>query len=214
MALIRLILLVVILGGLTLLLVQNWSPALPLFFLGARTRPLPLALLLLFSTAAGAATSILISTLLKFANSFAEAKPKISSRPRATAPRSRTTPRPEPTPSARSSVPPANNEFDDWETGDQENDDWAVEDQPKTENPNPAQRQEKPKNTSGSGSVYSYNAQEPKNTAVGKTESVYDADYRVIIPPYQPSTTNQTDEDDWNFLDDDDFEADNQPSRR
>ena len=44
MAVIRLILLVAVLGGLTLLLVQNWSPALPLVFLGIRTQALPLAI--------------------------------------------------------------------------------------------------------------------------------------------------------------------------
>ena len=45
----------------------------------------------------------------------------------------------------------------------------------------------------------------PKNTGVGKTESIYDADYRVIIPPYQPPSTNPRDndtDDDWDFLTD------------
>ncbi len=55
------------------------------------------------------------------------------------------------------------------------------------------ERQQEPKSSSQSGSVYSYSYREPKNTAVGKTESVYDADYRVIIPPYQPPTTDQAD---------------------
>jgi hypothetical protein len=40
---------------------------------------------------------------------------------------------------------------------------------------------------------------------VGKTESIYDADYRVIIPPYQPPSTKKSDndtDDDWDFLTD------------
>jgi hypothetical protein len=52
---------------------------------------------------------------------------------------------------------------------------------------------------------------------VGKTESVYDADYRVIIPPYQESGKTQvTDDDDWDFFEDDDFEDDNEnkPQKR
>jgi hypothetical protein len=43
MSVIRLILLVAVMGGLTLLLAQNWSPALPLVFFGIKTQPLPLA---------------------------------------------------------------------------------------------------------------------------------------------------------------------------
>ena len=40
---------------------------------------------------------------------------------------------------------------------------------------------------------------------MGKTESVYDADYRVITPPYRETNTPK-DEEDWGFEDDDDFE--------
>jgi hypothetical protein len=49
---------------------------------------------------------------------------------------------------------------------------------------------------------------------------VYDADYRVIIPPYEPSTTNPVDnqadddDDDWKFFEDDDFEDEDKPSRK
>jgi hypothetical protein len=49
---------------------------------------------------------------------------------------------------------------------------------------------------------------------------VYDADYRVIIPPYEPSTTNPVDnqadddDEDWKFFEDDDFEDEDKPSRK
>ncbi len=43
--------------------------------------------------------------------------------------------------------------------------------------------EQKPKRESWSGSVYSYGYREGGDTGVGKSESVYDADYRVITPP-------------------------------
>ncbi|MEH2072783.1 MAG: LapA family protein [Nostoc sp.] len=230
MAVIRLILLVAVLGGLTLLLFQNWSPPLSLVFLGLRTQPLPLAMWVLFSTAAGAFTSILIATLFKLSNYFAAGQRQTPERrSTATSPRGQANRREEPI-SGRSSPPPAskkaeptNDGFDDWETNSSE-DDWNFDEkseQAPTPNPQTQQsrdsktyeRQSQPKRSSGSGSVYSYSYREPKNTAAGKTESIYDADYRVIIPPYQPPTTNQADDDDWEFFNDD-FEDDDRRPRR
>ncbi|MBX9257639.1 LapA family protein [Desmonostoc muscorum CCALA 125] len=230
MAVIRLILLVAVLGGLTLLLVQNWSPPLSLVFLGLRTQPLPLAMWVLFSTVTGAFTSILIATLFKLSNYFAPGVRQTPDRPTVTSPSAKANRRQEPT-SARPSPPPpaskkeepSNEVFDDWETNSS-GDDWKFdENSEEAPTPNPQtqqsrdsktyERQSQPKSSSGSGSVYSYSYREPKNTAAGKTESIYDADYRVIIPPYQPPTTNQADDDDWEFFDDD-FEDDNQRPRR
>jgi hypothetical protein len=94
----------------------------------------------------------------------------------------------------------SSNEFDDWETDNNEDNDWEETEQPKTYD-----RPQTPTSGSQSGSVYSYSYKEPKNTAAGKTESVYDADYRVIIPPYQPPAEEQSEDDDWDFLADDDF---------
>ncbi|MDZ8184286.1 MAG: LapA family protein [Nostoc sp. ChiSLP02] len=233
MAVIRLILLVAVLGGLTLLLIQNWSPPLSLVFLGLRSQPLPLAMWVLFSTVSGAFTSILIATLFKLSNYFAAGQRPTPGRTTATSPRSKanrreeptfTSTRPSPPPPANKKEEPSNEVFDDWETNSS-GDDWDFDEQPEpapTPNSQTQQsresksyeRQSQPKSSSGSGSVYSYSYREPKNTAAGKTESIYDADYRVIIPPYQPPTTNQADdEDDWEFLDDD-FEGGDRPSRR
>ncbi len=238
MAVIRLILLVVVLGIVTLLLVQNWSPVLSLVFLGVRTLPLPLAMWILFSTAAGAVTSLLITTLLKVSNYFGGQQRQRPYKSAGTSPRTKATSREEPQqPSYRPSTAASNtesttsNEFDDWETNDSRNDDWDF-DEPQPEAPTPSpqtppyrdsqtyERQQEPQSRTQSGSVYSYNYRDPKNTAVGKTESVYDADYRVIIPPYEPSTTNQVDEqaneddDDWKFFEDDDVENDDQQPRK
>ncbi|MBD2295584.1 LapA family protein [Anabaena sphaerica FACHB-251] len=222
MAGIRLILLVVVLGGLILLLVQNFSPALPLVFLGMRTQPLPLSLWILFSIAAGGLTSFVIASLFKFTNYFTQQAS--SSKSTTTAPRVKTNPKKETIP------PPSNprrpvadtdyttsNEFDDWETDANQGDDWDVEEPQQTPSPKTYPNQQAPKNVSQSDSVYSYSSQEPKNTGVGKTESIYDADYRVIIPPYQPPTTNPTttqSDDDWDFFEDEDFADDNERPRR
>jgi hypothetical protein len=221
MAVIRLILLVAVLGGLMLLLVQNLSPALPLVFLGMRTQALPLALWIFLSIATGAFTSILIATLLKFINyvsaqqvQTASPQSPVNSQRVNTAPRRESTPYPSSPPPATSKPDyTTSQEIDDWETKPTD-DDWDFEEQPQTSSSKASAPQQAPKTGSQPGSVYSYNAQEPKNTGVGKTESIYDADYRVIIPPYQPSTTNQADDDDWDFFKDDDFEDEDEGSRR
>jgi len=228
MAVIRLILLVAVLGGLTLLLVQNWSPALSLVFLGVRTQPLPLAMWILFSTATGAFTSILIAALFNLSNYFAPRQRQNPERTTATSSRAKATSRKEPTsnpPPASKKEEPTSDVFDDWETNGSRDDDWNFDEKSEeapTPNPQTQQsrdsktyeRQSEVKSSSGSGSVYSYSYREPKNTSAGKTESIYDADYRVIIPPYQPPSSNQADDDDWEFFDDDNFEDDDKPLRR
>lgn len=68
---------------------------------------------------------------------------------------------------------------------------------------------QQPKTESWSGSIYSYGYRDPSDSGVGRTESVYDADYRVITPPYQapppPPEGNQSqgeDDEDWGLDDD------------
>ncbi|MEA5566476.1 MULTISPECIES: LapA family protein [unclassified Anabaena] len=232
MAVIRLILLIAIMGGLTLLLVQNWSPVLSLVFLGMRSQPLPLAMWILFSTAAGAGTSLLITSLYKLSNYFEPRQ--IPSSSNTTSRRSKAKSREEftsapYTPPPKSQAEPArketfDDEFDDWEKNSAD-DDWNFDQQsppaPKSSSESEPVRDstnyERPqpsKTGSQSGSTYSYSYREPKNTAAGKSESVYDADYRVIIPPYQPPNqppTNNADneeDEDWSFFEDDDSEDD------
>ncbi|HEY9802477.1 MAG TPA: hypothetical protein V6D25_19100 [Leptolyngbyaceae cyanobacterium] len=219
MAVIRLTLLVAVLGGLTLLLVQNLSPALPLVFLGMRSQPLPLAMWILFSTAAGAGTSLLITSLFRLSSYFGgqprQVPPKSTTSRRSTANRKEefTPPPPSKEPANKANYA-SSDEFDDWETNSAD-DDWDIEEKPREATTNNSQsdsfadsstyeRPQQPKSGTKSGSTYSYSYREPKNTAAGRTESVYDADYRVIIPPYQPppkDTTND-DDDDWGFDDD------------
>lgn len=142
-------------------------------------------------------------------------------------------------------------DYDDWENAGKV-DDWNFEDEreeasgyyrdTEVRNPNPPQSNRSTTNRSTtnrsttnrsttnrstksndySDSSYSYDSSEAKNSGVEKTESVYDADYRVINSPYKPSSTNQFDEeknrqddyDEWDFLEDDDFEVEDKRPRK
>lgn len=206
MPVIRLLLLLVVLGGLTLLLAQNWSPVLPLVFLGMTTQALPLAVWILLSVAAGAFTSLLIAGLFSLSKysvraSSPRSKAAVGAQ-RSEAPR--TTSPSQPDTDSTSSAD------DDWDTDSTADDDWdfgEVEKTPNTSQPVKDSKSHEVSNepkTSYQSGAYSYSYQEPSNSGVGKTESVYDADYRVIKPPYQQTNTAQ-DDDDWGF--EDDFEA-------
>jgi hypothetical protein len=72
---------------------------------------------------------------------------------------------------------------------------------------------QEPKTASKSGSVYSYSYREPSESGVGKTEAVYDANYRVITPPYQKPPEPE-DDDDWGFEDDEEFDDESESKRR
>lgn len=198
MAVIRLIILVIVILGLIILLVQNLSPSLPLVFLGMGTQSLPLALWILFSIIAGIITSIIIISLIKF-TTYLNLQPQPISVSQSTTRSSRVKPNTPP-----STSPPGVSQFDDeddWQTNGNE-DNWDDEDNLESA-PEPSPPRTRP------SSVYSYSSQAPENTAVGKTETIYDADYRVIIPPYtKPSQDKVTDDDDWDFFEDDEFPDD------
>lgn len=177
---------------------QNWSPVLPLVFLGAKTQALPLAIWILLSVAAGAVTALFITGLFKLANYFTRSPsprrkappPSRSSAQRqahnAAASRPATKPAPDSTP---------RNLANDWISDSSTNDDdWGFEeDTDKTQSNSPNDVSSAPKSNYQAGSS-SYSYQEPSNSGVGKTESVYDADYRVIKPPYSQPDTAENDE--------------------
>ncbi|PSB29561.1 LapA family protein [Stenomitos frigidus] len=121
--------------------------------------------------------------------------------------------------------------IDDWD--DESSDDWDVDeprdiprDEPReTRSTAPRVRtdyevKQEPKTTSRNGSVYSYSYREPKDSGVGKAESVIgkpvvDADYRVLVPPFRPLDdatptevpTSAESADDWFEEDGDSFEG-------
>lgn len=202
----QVILLLAILGGLSLLLVQNWSPVLPLVFLGLTTPALPLAVWILISLAAGAGTTIAIAVLNNLANYFARPLPKNKRQvkpPFRPQPFSNTSTK-QPTQAASSP-----DSSDDWFEYPINDEDWHLEDNTKDSKddkrdsyPQDSRSYEvtgEPKSSKRQGSVYSYSYREPESSGVGKSESVYDADYRVLTPPYKSPNPVQNDDDDWGF---------------
>ena len=243
MTVIRLVLLVAALGVITLLLAQNWSPAIPLVFLGLRTQPLSLAIWMLLSAAAGACSSLLISSLLQLSSrNVRQQRQTPSYSPNDSPPINKRTPR-EKESYQRNSTPPATkpqppDEFrdtynDDWDLDENVNDDWEFSEREYQANASRNQYTKiqddrdyedirEPENDNQSAdSSYSYNKRDLKKYDIGNTESVYDADYRVIIPPPNSSTTPNTsddsddnnDNDDWGFLNED-FDDDKPSSRQ
>ncbi|MBE9213445.1 LapA family protein [Plectonema cf. radiosum LEGE 06105] len=241
MTVIRLILLVAVLGGLMLLLAQNWSPAIPLVFLGLRTQPLSLAMWMLFSSAAGAFTSLLISGLLQLLSSrYTTQQPQTASYSTSTEDSPRVNQRSQPKEyyQRKSTPPPAstpqppdefeNNQDDDWDLDKNPNDDWEFEERfdsreyqssDSRSSYTKIQDDDDYEDSQEADSSYSYNKRDLKNSNAGKTESIYDADYRVIIPPPNPSVTSKTsddadnNDDDWGLFDED-FDDDDKPSPR
>ena len=201
----QILLLLAILAGLALLLVQNWSPVLPLVFLGLTTPALPLAVWILISLFAGAGTSVAIASLFKLANYFAQPKPK--KKRQFTPP-----PRPQPSSNTYTKRPTQdtnnNNSADDWLEEPIDDEDWHLEENtPDSQNadsyPQDSRSYEvnnEPKSSKRQGSVYSYSYREPESSNVRKPESVYDADYRVLKPPHK-SPNSGRDDDDWGFDD-------------
>ncbi|OCR01380.1 hypothetical protein BCD67_23285 [Oscillatoriales cyanobacterium USR001] len=293
MSVARVILFLVIIGALTIFVVQNALPPLSLVFLGMRSLTLPLSVWILLSLAMGFLTSFLISGLLAFSNYLAVKEWENSSdrKPSNSFPdgfKSSYAPPRKPdldmssqssensgsyqpkteygTPSAYnvqtfqqdvSTTPYSDNVEvrsmsdrssnssvnvgvsnpnvdieDDWVNDSDrlrnQNDDWEDEEelplgnQTIRENPPNYESPQEPKSQSWFGSVYSFGYREPKNTGVGQTESIYDANFRVITPPYTPPpppqnfdlgkpknhNINNEDEEDWGLDDDDDLDGD------
>jgi uncharacterized integral membrane protein len=222
---IRLVLLILVLGGLTLFALQNWSPVLPMVFLGIKTVSLPLAMWILLAIALGLFSSWLMATLFQLSNYLSEKELRSrirelkSGKPR---PTSQSPINTEPSPNSADE----DDFFDDEFFGDDEDGEEPIYKAPNyqdyTASGSTYERPQEPKTQSQSGSVYSYGYRDKSDTGVGKTESiynktesVYDADYRVISPPLRKleddaeddwTRKSNADDDDWGFDDDDDFD--------
>ncbi|NES73075.1 MAG: LapA family protein [Okeania sp. SIO2D1] len=100
----------------------------------------------------------------------------------------------------KDSEPPRKNEnYDDWEprpprvnrSWDGTTEEQGSEEIQESVNESATKNYEteqQPKTGSWSGSVYSYGYRDSSSSGVGQTESVYDADYRIITPP--PANTS------------------------
>ena len=222
--LVLLIVLIVVIGGLALFALQNWSPSLQLTFLGLKSRPLPISIWIIGALIAGVVTYLFIYGLFELSNYLF--KQNLQS-PRAT---SRTLQHQALSRESRdrysqseeisnsqssfnlnkdSELREEDENIDDWKqetprisnSWDSSRKEQDIEDRQKSVSQDSTEKnhevEQEPKTESCSGSVYSYGYREPSGSGVSQTESVYDADYRVITPqpPQDQSTPTRQKED-------------------
>lgn len=222
---ILLLLLLVVLASLLLFAVQNLSPSLSLVFLGIQTPALPLTVWILAAVALGVVTVLVIASLLRLSNYFSvrqarQSTPTMGDRPTPTPkvnlPKAKM-PQQEDIQdsfSPRQPATPPNNVADKFDDDDDEDETYESRGDFREiyqSSPPYAARQE-PTLKDKPNSSYSYSYREPPGTGVGKAQSIYDAEYRVIIPPYQTPMSEPepppNEGDDWGLTEDDDFEDD------
>jgi uncharacterized integral membrane protein len=262
MAIARLFLPLLILVGLALFALQNWLPVLPLVLAGFTTQSLPLAIWMLAAIAAGAATTVAVSTLFSLTR-FTAVRRSNKQRPAASPPyrseaqnegrpwvaawqkRNEARAQP-PSPKTRLQEEDWDNrqsreEWDDWdeeaprsrapsEVRDRADEDWDNWDGYSDADRRDADRRDAdrtrppirtdfeakqaPAAQTQSGSLYSVSYEKAD---AQRPSEVYDADYRVIMPPFTaaeaPSRTPEPDDEDWGF-DDDDIPDDTRDSTR
>ncbi len=239
MSTLRIVLFLAALSTLTIFVASNSSP-IYLVFLGTKTQALTVGLWVAIAIALGFLTSLflqLLSYLSRRALPASIPQPEVRKPPSSTWGRSTTV-----TDSQPSYAAPINDSSPDWENevasevdgGNSE--DWDIEEPPSEsysrESPTASstafQRdysnyevKQEPKSGYQSGSVYSYGYRDSSGSGAGKTESVYDADYRVITPPYQPTAKDKDDwesnqgtaDEDWGFEDEDEFDGEEASDR-
>ena len=219
MPLIRIVLLLIVAGGLALVAFSNLSPVISLVFLGMPTPALPLATWMGIAIASGIFTSFVLQ-FLQFLL-IGSSTPRLEE-PSPVSPKTRSFGRnyQEPVSSRQNTPPPKTSSASDWEEANAQNWDFepragapsnrhqADQTAPSNNADRTNETTQQPQTNPPSGVYsYSYREQEKKQDGVGKADTVYDANYRVIRPPNQP--VKSEDDDDWGFEDDDDF---NEPS--
>ncbi|NDJ16666.1 LapA family protein [Myxacorys almedinensis] len=206
MSLLRSVVLLMVLGSLALLTVQNWSAPMQLVFLGMRSLALPLPIWIVGALVAGILTTIVISILFRLTgftagrsarrpspSYVAPTEPPPSSSYSYTPPSytqsvesPRTTWRTATPPSTPSD--PSSGDREEWGSEDasdwfDDSSDWADEprDSRSSSRRTDYEVRQEPKSGSRSGSNYSYSYRDPDPPT--NPADVVDADYRVIIPP-------------------------------
>lgn len=245
MSVIRIVLLLLVVGGLAIVTLSNLSPSLPLVFLGIQTPALPLAVWVGGAIAAGVATSFCLQLLNYLQRGSEPRRVRVAAyeSPPSRASWREAFPTPEPpepepqtryTPPPPSSTTPPGRAVSDWEQKNSQDWDFDTEstrtvanapgfdpnyarDTNEAEQTNYEVKQES-KSASQTGSVYSYSYRDANESGTGKTEAVYDANYRVITPPYKMPVEpeeNDDEEEDWGFEFDEEEEFDDDdPSQR
>ena len=222
--LVLLIVLIAVIGSLALFAWQNWSPSLQLTFLGLKSRPLPISIWILGALIAGVVTYLFIYGLFELSNYLF--KQNLQS-PRATSQtlqhqaqsgesRDRYSQSEEISNSQSSfnlkkdsELREEDENIDDWKqetpiisnSWDSSRKEQDIEDTQKSVSQDSTEKnyevEQEPKTESCSSSVYSYGYRSPSGSGIAQTESVYDADYRVITPqpPQDKSTPTRQKED-------------------
>ena len=222
--LVLLIVLIVVIGGLALFAWQNWSPSLQLTFLGLKSRPLPISIWIIGALIAGVVTYLFIYGLFELSNYLFKQNlqsPRATSRTLQHQALSRESrdrySQSEEISNSQSSfnlnkdseLREEDENIDDWKqetprisnSWDSSRKEQDIEDTQKSVSQDSTEKnyevEQEPKTESCSGSVYSYAYREPSGSGVSQTESVYDADYRVITPqpPQDQSTPTRQKED-------------------
>lgn len=222
--LVLLIVLIVVIGGLALFAWQNWSPSLQLTFLGLKSRPLPISIWIIGALIAGVVTYLFIYGLFELSNYLFKQNlqsPRATSRTLQHQALSRESrdrySQSEEISNSQSSfnlnkdseLREEDENIDDWKqetprisnSWDSSRKEQDIEDTQKSVSQDSTEKnhevEQEPKTESCSGSVYSYGYREPSASGVSQTESVYDADYRVITPqpPQDQSTPTRQKED-------------------
>ena len=222
--LVLLIVLIVVIGGLALFAWQNWSPSLQLTFLGLKSRPLPISIWIIGALIAGVVTYLFIYGLFELSNYLFKQNlqsPRATSRTLQHQALSRESrdrySQSEEISNSQSSfnlnkdseLREEDENIDDWKqetprisnSWDSSRKEQDIEDRQKSVSQDSTEKnhevEQEPKTESCSGSVYSYGYREPSGSGVSQTESVYDADYRVITPqpPQDQSTPTRQKED-------------------
>jgi hypothetical protein len=195
---------------------QNLTPAIALVFLGVQTPALPLAWWVLGAIGLGSATTLTVSVLFGLSSFVTRQTVRSQVRRTVadgSAPNQRTARRPpeddaawqdwrgydqtpnQPAPDP-TRTPPSADPADDWEQP--RSDDWddglgSRSDRPRSQ-PEAArstrlgsdfEMPQTPKRTPRTGSVYSSSYRESEPPA-DPSQSVVDADYRVLVPPHRP----------------------------
>lgn len=260
----RLILLLLIIGGLAAFILQNLSP-IALTLLGIQSPVLPLGFWILTAIALGALTTLIVAALVSLSRPAVARRAGRSSQFTAGSSRPAWSAWPQRGPTPNRTSPQTGSaagddwegrkreEWEDWEDDeepvsssgsqtqirDREDAAWAdwgdydsasdrgrreeqpsdrpVETGPSTPPRTDFETRQEPVTRQQSGSVYSYTYRPPEASGTGKAEQVYDADYRVITPPFrsepddnpvgasEPAATE--DDEDWG-LGEDEFDQD------
>ena len=222
--LVLLIVLIAVIGSLALFAWQNWSPSLQLTFLGLKSRPLPISIWIIGALIAGVVTYLFIYGLFELSNYLFKQNlqsPRATSRTLQHQALSRESrdrySQSEEISNSQSSfnlnkdseLREEDENIDDWKqetprisnSWDSSRKEQDIEDTQKSVSQDSTEKnyevEQEPKTESCSGSVYSYGYREPSGSGVSQTESVYDADYRVITPqpPQDQSTPTRQKED-------------------